>query len=238
MIRRCSSQLHTRDVLTSGAVGQTTCGHSTLNLAEDYTIEDAGVRERSLSSKTPYISGYQPCNLSLLRTKSTKGSNRQASIESILRKAIPSDIVLRVQDKFPVSINNLLISAAPQAKLPHIPESSGLFSIQKKELLRAAILKPRAPVNMKKWNSSVNRDTKVRPVFPRQLQLLAQSPKVAPHPGDKDIPLITDHVGLLCSRISSESSSDLCKVTLELRSVRQIKRTRIQKEFCILQGSM
>ena len=35
---------------------------------------------------------------------------------------------------------------------------------------------------------------------------LAESPKVAPHPGDKDIPLVTNHVGLLESLVETTSS--------------------------------
>ena len=38
-------------------------------------------------------------------------------------------------------------------------------------------------------------------------KLLAESPKVAPHPGDKDIPQVTNHVGLLESVITSTESN-------------------------------
>ena len=44
---------------------------------------------------------------------------------------------------------------------------------------------------------------------------LAESPKVTPHPGDKDIPLITNHVGLLESQLSQTECGELLqKMTL------------------------
>ena len=51
---------------------------------------------------------------------------------------------------------------------------------------------------------------------PRKLSLLAESFKVAPHPGDKDIPLAINHVGLLESLVTTGQLSQLSKATLEV----------------------
>src|SRR3990167_1839659 len=171
MVRRCSIKLYKREFLTSGPTGQTTCGQSTLNMVNDYTIEDSGFRVRSLSSKVPYVSNYQPCNLSWLRTKSTSGSHKQASYQNILSKAIHSDQILKSQDKTRASSSNWLIAPSPKKGHSNTPQSSVLYTVKKKEFLRRNILNHRTPLNMTTQIASVNAGQRQRVYFPRS-QLL------------------------------------------------------------------
>src|SRR3990167_7211612 len=225
LVRRSSLQSAKEQINSFEVTRQTTIGQTVSNLADEYSIEDTGFRHRALSSKVPIVSVYRPCNLTILSARSSKSSNRLTPAEI----AQASHQVKKVQDKIPLSFSNLLTAPVPKLRPRRVVQASAVYSCQNTDLVRRV---GRTSTHMmglptRKRPSLINTDHGIRLNNPK-LQLLAESPKVTPHPGDKDIPLITDHVGMLVSRLSLDECKLLRKVTLELRSVDRMDETRAQ----------
>ena len=209
LVRRNTVQVGSLST-TKVSIGQVSSSHlcleKTLSQVKTFTTSPS---TDPLGHQQVFGEGEKPLKKQPARIRLSKSSNRLPSSTSVSRIVESSHQVKKVQDKIPLSFSNLLTANKGSESNKRISSS---LHLKFHEILQRRVVfeLPKHQLPFKRHRPLICSSRHTSPTKPQ-----AESPKVTPHPGDKDIPLITNHVGLLESRPSHTDLSEiLSKATM------------------------
>src|SRR3990167_3102307 len=209
LVRRNTVQVGSLST-TKVSIGQVSSSHLCLEkMVPMLRTQTTSPSKDSLGHQQVFGEGERSLKKQPTRIRLSKSSNRSPSSTSVPRIVESSHQVKKVQDKIPLSFSNLL--TGNKCSKSHERISSSLQFKQLEILRRRVVFEfPNHQMPFTRQRPLICSSRHTSPTKPQ-----AESPKVTPHPGDKDIPLITNHVGLLESRLSrSDLSEQLSKATM------------------------
>lgn len=164
---------------------------------------------------------------------STRNTSLSAAVPLVPVSQNSKPVVwIKDQEKHHASLRNLLTTDSLKCRLSNTNLTGHKTMLFSKPKISLRIKNPENLLSFLSHEFS-GRWPVIRHSIPRKLALLAKSATLNPHPGDKDIPLVTNKVGLLESAPSVGEMGQLSKATLKeitekpaanLRTPRRIAR--------------